>query len=229
MNSLSTSTATFFPSSVFAAIVSPPRKSLAAMSFAYPGTKRHRHFTAQVGLAQRDLKVVPVHAGSPHTVDGNSDDFKVSRFEEVGQHVDGALPALPVRFEIEAEIVVALFLYVGADVDVGEVIQLEGVVTSRMTLLIAVIALYVGQPVIGDPEEKALVVVVEEKEVPERRRLSCELQILLVARIAVEDQVSKNGLLLLPEVFGVAPGELIRHPVLGLALHGIEAPATELV
>src|SRR6267142_3575663 len=120
-----------------------PKPGLASMSCSYPGTKRHYHLRAEFRLAQWDLKVIGVHAASPYTVYRDSDHFEVAGLEKVRQHVNRALPTLPVGLEVEAEIVVApwLFQHVGTGIDMGQVIQLEGVVTSRMALLVSVVPL----------------------------------------------------------------------------------------
>ena len=86
-----------------------------------------------------------------------------------------------------------------------------------------------GRPSAGDAEEDARPVPIEEEQVPERLHLPRELEVIRVAGVAVEDQVGQDGLLLLPEVLGVAPGELDRPAIAGLPLDRVEAAAAELV
>ena len=86
-----------------------------------------------------------------------------------------------------------------------------------------------GRPFVGDAEEDARPVPIEEEQVPERLHLPGELEVFRVAGVAVEDQVGQDGLLLLPEVLGVPPGELDRPAVAGLPLDRVEAAAAELV
>ena len=56
--------------------------------------------------------------------------------------------------------------------DVRQIIELEHVIAGdRVPGLICVVALDIGQPAVGHTKEYSTVVVVEKKQVPERRTL----------------------------------------------------------
>src|SRR5512144_683533 len=83
--------------------------------------------------------------------------------------------------------------------------------------------------VLGRAEEVALPVAIEEEQVPERATFASELEIRLVPRGAIEDQVGKDALLLLPEVLGRLPCELCCHAPCRFSFHAVEDAAADVI
>ena len=80
-----------------------------------------------------------------------------------------------------------------------------------------------------DAEEDSPPVAIEEEQIPKGLQFPGQVQVLRLARMAVQDQVGEDPLLLLPEILGVRPGELERHAVVRVPLDGVENAAADLV
>lgn len=119
---------------------------------------------------------------------------------------------------------------IGAVVSVGEIVELEGMISRDIApALLSIFPLDHWNSVVGQPEEDAPAVPIEEVEVPECFQFLGELEVFRLGGIAVEDQVGQDRLLLLPEILGVAPVDFDRTAIPGLALDHVPAAATELV
>ena len=130
----------------------------------------------------------------------------------------------------EDVVLTPLLVEVCAVVRMGEIIELEGMISRDIApALLSVFSFDDWNSVVGQPEEDAPPVPIEEEEVPERFQFLSESEVFRLGGIAVEDQVGQYGLLLLPEILGVAPVDFDRTAISGLALDHVPATAAELV